>query len=84
MNILIIFYLPDDLLSLSICNIGFKIFVLLASNIHPLQRNSSTIKCAFSKLNIISSSQTFSKYLSKVSTILWINSNKLNSLQSSF
>ena len=78
------FYFPLSLLCLSNANIGFKILVLFASKIHPLLINSSTIKCAFSKLNIISNSHTFSKYLSKVSTILCINSNKLNSLQSSF
>ena len=78
------FYFPPDLFCLSNNNIGAKTLVLFASKIHPLLRNSSTIKCAFSKLNIISNSHTFSKYLSNVSTILCINSNKLNSLQSSF
>ena len=35
---------------------------------------SSRIKCAFSMLNMMSSSHTFSKYLSRVSTKAWMNS----------
>ena len=58
---------------------GASIFDLLVSVIYPFMTISSIIKCAFSMLNIMSNSQTFSKYLSRVSTKLWMNSSKPNS-----
>ena len=69
-------HLPSDL---TIAITGFNMFALFVSVIYPVIIISSIIKCAFSILNMISSSQTFSKYLSRVSTKLWINSKKLSS-----
>ena len=58
---------------------GLSIFALFDSVMCPLIIISSIKKCAFSMLNMISNSQTFSKYLSSVSTKLCMNSRKLNS-----
>ena len=62
---------------------GLRMFALLVSRMQPFITISSIMKCAFSMLNIMSNSQTFSKYLSRVSTKLWMNSRKLSSLMSS-
>ena len=72
-------HLPSDF---TIAITGFRMLALFVSVIYPLIIISSIIKCAFSMLNMMSSSQTFSKYLSSVSTKLWINSRKLNSFYS--
>jgi len=58
---------------------GFRALNLLVSTIHPLRTISSRIKCAFSRLNMMSNSHTFSKYLSNVSTSVWMNSSRESS-----
>lgn len=47
---------------------GFSTADLLVSTMHPSSTISSRITCAFSRLNMMSNSHTFSKYLSNVST----------------
>lgn len=50
--------------------IGLRMLDLFVSITYPSEIISSRMKCAFSRLNIMSSSHTFSKYLSMVSTKL--------------
>jgi hypothetical protein len=64
---------------LSIKCIGRKIFALFVSTICPFVTISSRMKCARSRLNMISSSHTLLKYRSRVSTNACKNSSTANS-----
>mmetsp|Transcript_1643 Transcript_1643/g.4999 ORF Transcript_1643/g.4999 Transcript_1643/m.4999 type:complete len:275 (-) Transcript_1643:214-1038(-) len=58
----------------SMSAMGLRTFDLFVSTMQPFMTISSRMKCAFSRLNMMSSSQTDSKYLSSVSTRAWMNS----------
>uniref|UniRef100_A0A2P2JAG9 Uncharacterized protein n=1 Tax=Rhizophora mucronata TaxID=61149 RepID=A0A2P2JAG9_RHIMU len=66
----------------SISCIGFSMLDLLVSTMQPFMTISSSMKCAFSRWNIISSSHTLPKCRSMVSTKRCMNSNIASSFSS--